>query len=339
MTMSIASCKEFILNQKTKYSNVLAEHYEKTPWRRLEKLGILGMNKRNGDYIAKYNSRRYHPLVDDKLKTKKLAENAGLAVPRLYGTVQIEHEIPDLVKELERIGDFVVKPAHGSGGEGILVVVSKSSHGFCKSSGQIISEQALVHHISNVLSGMYSLGGLPDSALIEQRVEFDPVFSDISYQGVPDIRTIVLKGVPVMAMLRLPTNQSDGKANLHQGAIGVGIDLKTGKTMNGVMQEHTVTHHPDTGHVITGLTIPNWELILELTAKCYDLIGLGYIGVDIMLDRRFGPLMLEMNARPGLSIQIANQCGLLKRLERIEAIHDLPKTIPERLTLAKTLTD
>ncbi len=339
MTMTVATCKEFILNQKAKYLDVLTDHYEKTPWRRLDKLGILGMNKRNGDYIAKYNSRRYYPLVDDKLQTKKLAENAGLAVPKLYGTVQIEHEIPDMVKKLELIGDFVIKPAHGSGGEGILVVIGKTSHGFRKGSGQIMGEQGLVHHISNILSGMYSLGGLPDSALIEQRVVFDPVFADISYQGVPDIRTIVLKGVPVMAMLRLPTHQSDGKANLHQGAIGVGIDLKTGKTLTGVMHEHTVTHHPDTGHVISDLTIPDWELILQLTAQCYDLVGLGYIGVDIVLDRRFGPLMLEMNARPGLSIQIANQCGLLTRLKRIEAIQHLPTTIPERLALAKTLTE
>mgnify|MGYP001815975058 CR=1 FL=1 len=338
MTFDKQRYKELLLEQKAKGMAILASLDAKMPWRRLEKFGILGMNKRNGDYIAKYNSRRHYPLVDDKLKTKKLAEDAGLAVPKLYGTVQTEHEIPDLVEQLELLGDFVIKPAHGSGGEGILVIMKKTSQGFRKSSGQIIGEQGLVHHISNILSGMYSLGGLPDTALIEQRVEFDPVFADISYQGVPDIRTIVLKGVPVMAMLRLPTHESDGKANLHQGAIGVGIDLKTGRTLTGVMHEHTVTHHPDTGHLISDLAIPNWERILQLTAHCYDLVGLGYIGVDIVLDRQHGPLMLEMNARPGLSIQIANQCGLLTRLQRIEAIQNLPKSIPERLALAKTLS-
>lgn len=337
MDFNQQSIKAALHKQKDNCLHAIAAFDAKMPWRRLEKLGILGMNKRNGDFIAKYNSRSKYPLVDDKLETKRLAEEAGVAVPKLYGIVKIEKEIPDLVQQLEQHGDFVIKPAHGSGGEGILIITGMSQHGFRKSSGQILSEQGLVHHISNILSGMYSLGGLPDTALIEQRVQFDPVFANISYQGVPDIRTIVLKGIPVMAMLRLPTHESDGKANLHQGAIGVGIDLKTGMTLEGVMHEHVIAHHPDTGFPITDIKIPNWDFILELTAQCYDLVGLGYIGVDIIIDSRHGPLMLEMNARPGLSIQIANQCGLLTRLNQIEAMAELPKDITQRIALAKTL--
>jgi len=45
---------------------------------------------------------------------------------------------------------------------------------------------------------------------------------------------------------------------------------------------------------------------------------MGYLGVDIVLDAQAGPLMLELNARPGLNIQIANQEGLLHRLRLIE---------------------
>lgn len=140
-----------------------------------------------------------------------------------------------------------------------------------------------------------------------------------------------------MAMIRLPTRMSDGKANLHQGAIGVGIDLKTGKTFSGVWHEHIIENHPDTGASILDLQIPEWDTILKLTAHCYDLVGLGYIGVDIILDRDHGPLMLEMNARPGLSIQIANRCGLLKSLEKVKAMKDVPASIDERIALSKTL--
>ena len=206
-----------------------------------------------------------------------------------------------------------------------------SQHGFRKSSGQILSEQGIVHHISNILSGVYSLSGLPDTALIEQRVQFAPVFANISYQGVPDIRTIVLKGIPVIAMLRLPTHESDGKANLHQGDIRVGIALKTGKTLTGVLHKQLITHHPDTGFPITDIQIPNWDFILELTAQCYDLVGLGYIGVDIILDSSHGSLMLEINARSGLSIQIENQCGLLTCLNQIDAMAELSKDIKQRI--------
>ena len=305
------------------------------PWKRLSDLGILGMNKRNGDFIAAYNKRSQYPLVDDKVKTKRLAEAAGVAVPKLYAVIEIEKQISSISKQLKEYNDFVVKPSHGSGGEGILVITSRALNGYRKSSGQIMTEQELCFHISNILSGMYSLGGLPDTALIEQRVDFDPVFSGVSYQGIPDVRTIVFRGVPVMAMIRLPTRMSDGKANLHQGAIGVGIDLKTGKTFSGVWHDQIVSHHPDTGISIVDLQIPNWDEILKLTARCYDLAGLGYIGVDIVLDRKRGPLVLEMNARPGLSIQIANRSGLLKRLEKIKEMVSIPESIEGRIGLAK----
>jgi len=37
-----------------------------------------------------------------------------------------------------------------------------------------------------------------------------------------------------MAMLRLPTKESGGKANLQQGAIGLGIDMASGVTTSAV---------------------------------------------------------------------------------------------------------
>ncbi|MBS1213554.1 MAG: alpha-L-glutamate ligase, partial [Proteobacteria bacterium] len=193
------------------------------------------------------------------------------------------------------------------------------------------------HHISNILNGMYSLGGLPDCALIEYRVKFDPLFEDVSYQGVPDIRTVVFRGVPVLSMIRLPTRLSDGKANLHQGAVGVGIDLAEGRTFAGVWHESMIEHHPDTGSAVTGLQIPHWDGILALNARCHDLVGLGFLGVDIVLDKELGPLMLEMNARPGLSIQLANKIGLLPRLRFLERLKAIPESVEDRVALAKTL--
>lgn len=308
------------------------------PWRRLRALGIMGMNERNGDFILRYNRRKNFPLVDDKRKTKSLALGAGIAVPDLYAVVEIEHQIAELRTHLACYEDFVIKPAHGSGGEGILVIVGRANEGYRKASGTLTSEEDLGHHISNILSGMYSLGGLPDCALIEYRVTFDPVFSEVSYLGVPDIRTVVFRGVPVMAMVRLPTRASDGKANLHQGAVGVGIELASGRTFKGVWHEHLVDQHPDTGGLIEGLSIPQWDEILALTARCHDLVGLGYLGVDIVLDRSLGPLMLEMNARPGLSIQLANRLGLLNRLRRVEALDHVPTSIDDRVALAKELS-
>lgn len=309
----------------------------KTPWQRLREQGILGMNQRNGDYIMPFNPRRLYPLVDDKRRTKELALAAGISVPDLYGMIEIESHIRHFKRLIGEHSDFVIKPSHGSGGNGIMVITDSVNGHYRRANGLRITLDDIEHHLSNILSGMYSLGGLPDSALLEYRVEFDPLFEEVSYQGVPDIRTIVFRGVPVMAMVRLPTRMSDGKANLHQGAVGVGIDLASGCITSGVWLEKSVAEHPDTGAPIHGLQIPHWDMLLQLAARCHDLVGLGYLGVDIVLDRARGPLVLELNARPGLSIQLANRDGLLTRLQRLAEQEKIPENASERAELAKTL--
>ncbi len=287
--------------------------------RRLAERGVLGINRRNADYVYLANSRRLYPLVDDKLETKRLALAAGMAVPELYGVLSTQHEIDELPRLVDGRDEFVLKPAHGSGGNGILVIAGRRGGRYRKASGQLLDADELYHHLSNALSGLYSLGGHRDRVMVEYRVRSAPLFDEISIQGVPDLRTIVYRGYPVMAMARLPTQASDGKANLHQGAVGVGIDLATGVTQGGVLGNEAVAEHPDTGRPIVGIQVPGWEELLELAARCYDITGLGYLGVDVVLDRDRGPLILELNARPGLNIQIANRRGLLGRLRRVEA--------------------
>jgi alpha-L-glutamate ligase-like protein len=289
--------------------------------RQLAKLGVLGLNRRNTEYTLRYNPRRLYPLVDDKLRTKQLAQRAGIAVPELYGVAEQNYQVRTLPEMLEQHSDFVVKPAHGSGGDGILVISGRSRQMYRNANGSLLSREELCYHVSNILSGVYSLGGQPDRALIEYRVRPDPLFEAISYQGVPDIRVIVFLGVPVMSMVRLPTRMSGGRANLHQGALGAGIDITNGTTLSAVWRNDIVTEHPDTGNMVMGLKIPNWETLLRLAARCYELTGLGYQGVDIVLDKDQGPLILELNARPGLNIQIANRYGLLPRLNLVEQNH------------------
>jgi alpha-L-glutamate ligase-like protein len=287
-------------------------------FRGLRQAGVLGINRRNGDYVLRYNQRRHYPLVDNKLATKQLAMQHQIATPQLYAEIRSEHDILKLPELLSEHSAFALKPAHGVGGDGIVVVTGKMHEFWRKANGTLLTMTELAYHTSNILSGLHSLGGQPDHAMIEYCVDIEPVFADISYYGVPDIRIIVLLGYPAMAMVRLPTRMSDGKANLHQGAIGAGVDLTTGTTLGGVWHNDTIDQHPDTFNHINGITITQWDDILTTAARCYDITGLGYLGVDMVLDRHYGPLMLELNARPGLNIQLANRTGLLKRLTAIE---------------------
>ena len=307
----------------------------KETWKELRARGVLGLNDRNLHYVSKYNERRLYPLVDDKYRTKKLARAAGVAVPELYGMVEILRQARDLPAVVQDKAGFAIKPSQGSGGSGVLVLTERTKNGWRKSSGDILTWEDLQYHISLILSGIFSLGGQPDKALVEYRVVPDKVFNQISYLGVPDMRIIVFFGVPVMTMVRLPTRISGGRANLHQGAIGVGIDIATGQTQTGVCQNEIITEHPDTGYSIMGIEIPHWEEMLALAAKSYELTGLAYQGVDIVLDRTHGPLLLELNARPGLNIQIANNCGLLPRLKKVEWNRKKFRTPEDRVKFAK----
>jgi len=304
--------------------------------RELRNAGLLGINRRNAEYTLRCNARRLYPLVDDKLITKRLAQQAGIAVPELYGVVEIARQIRDLDALIGNRPEFVIKPSRGSGGVGILVISGRTKQMFRRTDGTLVFREELEHHLLNVLSGLYSLAGQPDKVMIEYRVRFDPVFESISYLGVPDIRIIVFQGVPVMSMVRLPTRMSGGRANLHQGAIGAGIDLATGTTLQAVWRNEVVTEHPDTGNGVTGVRIPRWEDLLRIAAQCHELTGLGYLGVDIVLDRTLGPLILELNARPGLSIQIANRAGLLHRLRQVDAERTSLNSLEERVGFARS---
>ncbi|QCF26270.1 alpha-L-glutamate ligase-like protein [Hydrocarboniclastica marina] len=296
--------------------------------------GLLGMNRRNVQYINAYNSRDLYPLVDDKLKTKLLAVEYDIATPTLRQVVRAQHEISHFRDRVKDLPGFAIKPSKGSGGKGITVIERQDGDSFFKPSGSAVSIDHLSRHLSNILSGLYSLGGKTDVAIIEDLIVNDPDFAKLSHQGVPDIRIIVFRGYPVMAMLRLATQASDGKANLHQGAIGVGLDLSTGQGLHAVQYSKRVRNHPDTGLALLEIQIPDWFEMLRLAARCYDMTGLGYIGADLVVDKHRGPLLLELNARPGLAIQVANGVGLRPRLEHIEKLPRVKERAVDRVKYA-----
>lgn len=288
--------------------------------------GVLGMNARNYEIISKNNVRRLYPLVDDKVQTKTLAQKVGIHTPKLFGVINYQFEVKNFRNLIKNHTQFVVKPAHGSGGKGVLVITKWNEKSFETASNKTLSFTEVYQHISNILSGLYSLGGQYDIAIIEEMVHFSDAFKNFSYQGVPDVRIIVYKGYPAMAMMRLATKESAGRANLHQGAVGVGLDVHNGKTLQAVMHNYLIQTHPDTKVDLKTLQVPFWREHLIIGAQAFEMTGLGYLGADIVLDKTHGPLMLELNARPGLAIQIANGKGLIKILKEID------KSYPQGLT-------
>lgn len=297
----------------------------------LRAAGVLGMNSRNYDIIGRSNKRHLYPLVDDKVQTKKLANAVGINTPLLIGVIDVQNEVDRFLSLVKDYKEFVVKPAHGSGGKGVLVIKSYDAEHFVTASEKVLTYNEVYQHISNILSGLYSLGGKYDVALLEEMVHFSRQFQDFSYQGIPDVRVIVYQGFPALAMMRLATKESGGRANLHQGAVGVGIDIKTGKAIAAVSHDHPIFIHPDTGADLLKLQVPFWREHLEIAAKGYEMTKLGYLGADIVLDENRGPMMLELNARPGLAIQIANDRGIRNVLLNIRDNYPKGLNCQERL--------
>lgn len=303
---------------------------------KLKKKGIMGMNQRNSGYIGRYNPRRLYPLVDNKLKTKIIAHKANVTTPALLGVISMQAEVEHVEDYIKDTPGFVIKPAKGSGGKGILII-TKIEHGrYYKGNGKEESLSEIKRHVTDILAGLFSLGGSADVAVVEGLIQFDNTFDGFSFEGVPDVRVIVFKGFPVMAMMRLSTAASDGKANLHQGAVGVGLNIANGKALHAVQFDQQVKHHPDTNKQLTLLEVPKWDRLIYLASSCYEMTGMGYLGTDMVLDREHGPMLLELNARPGLAIQIANGQGILPRLKLIESLGDTSKmSVEERIAFSK----
>jgi len=305
---------------------------------------VLGMNARNHLYQSRYNKRKGKKIAASKLLTKSILRKNKLTVPRLYRVFRSEKGVENF--DFTRLPEsFVVKPSQGLGGEGILVIEKGGTFAgeWITVDQQRITVNDLKLHIKDILVGKYSMFDLPDQAFVEERVGVHPRFEAISFQGTPDIGVLVFNKIPVMAFLRLPTNESHGKANMFQGAIACGIDIATGVTTEAIKHTKEIRFFPGSRRRLKGVKIPRWDEVLELAVKTAEMVGLGYCRVDIVLQPKKTkkgklksvPMVLEINSQPGLKIQLANKVGLRRRLERVEGLK--VKTIKQGISIGKAL--
>lgn len=281
---------------------------------------ILGMNARY--FYTKMNSGSSRQFGFSKLKTKLLLQENKIPTAKLYHILESVEQLEQL--QWEHIPTpFVIKPVSGSAGKGILVIIEKKENEsiWINNSKHEFSKEDLELHIRNIFDGEFSTWGSQYFALIEEMIPPHPKLAKLAYQGTPDVRIIVFNSVPVMAMLRVPTKESDGKANLDKGAIGLGIDIATGVTTYGIKGKgEQITHFPHSKKKVNGITIPFWTQTLELAVKAANVAGYEFMGADLFIHEEKGPMVVELNGFPGLSIQLANREGLKRRLERVEGL-------------------
>lgn len=297
---------------------------------------VIGINRRNHDYLFRFNRRDRFALVDDKIATKECLAAHDVPHPPLLDTCDAPWRLRELGVRLGAHATFAMKPARGAGGGGIVVVVGSQDGRFQTAGGRELRWPALSAHAADILAGVYSMAAREDRVLVEALVVSDPVLGALSYRGVPDIRVVLLRGVPLLAMLRLPTRRSDGRANLHLGGVGVGVHLVSGRTTTAISGRRAITTHPDLDVPLAGTVVPSWGDALRIAVHAADAVGLGFVGVDLVLDAARGPLVLELNARPGLAIQLANRRGMRPLLEHV-AQGVVPASPDARIALGRAL--
>ncbi len=277
--------------------------------------GILGMNARNLQYIRRYNSAASKQFADDKLFTKQFLNSRGIGAAKLFHVASHYSQLtPEFFQALP--DSFVIKPNRGFAGAGIVVVAGKKKNGWVSASGKSLTQEMLYRTCIEILEGKYSISGVHDKVIFEEKLDPHPAFRKLSDIGLPDIRVVVFNLVPVMAMARIPTHESEGKANMELGALALGIDIGSGQTTGGAKKTTFVTRMPN-GYPTKGFQMPFWEEILDTVATIQHVTKIGFLGVDLVVTKE-GVKVLEVNARPGLKIQVANKSPLKARLDKIK---------------------
>lgn len=301
------------------------------------------MNARNLRFLRPYNRPTGIRIADDKLLSKRVLDQHGLPSQQLFAVITRARDLNEF--RWDRLpSSFVIKPNRGFGGGGIIVIRSRKKvasgqePAYVSIDGEVWPVSKLEEHIRDILDGRFSLTSSPDLAFVEERIKLHPAFEPYTYKGIPDVRVIVFNRVPVMAGVRLPTAKSKGKANIAVGAAYVGIDLADGSATNATLKKPRrmiIERHPDTDAELLDLVVPQWDEVLTIAVQASIVSKLGMIGVDIAFDATKGPVVMELNARPGLDIQFANLAPLGSRLERVEGIRY--STVERSVRLAKDL--
>jgi len=272
---------------------------------------VVGMNARNA-HIARNNPLPAIRLVSDKAATKEALRRYDVPVARTIGVIA-EHRRARGVTAGDLPAEWVLKPNRGHGGNGVLIADRRDGDGWRRGSGRRLPLREVRDHLRLVLDGEFS-GRHRDTALLEPLIRTDAGLARLSYQGLPDVRVICEHDQPRLAMLRLPTSRSGGRANLHQGAVGAAVDIDTGRVVAARAGRRATDVHPDSLAPLLGAQVPSWDEVLSAASRCGPATGLHYVGADVVIDESHGPVVLEVNARPGLQIQNVTASGLSRVL-------------------------
>ena len=287
---------------------------------------ILWMNKRYLKYIKAFNPKKDMKLADSKLKTKKLLQDLDIPSPKLIDVIKNRKQLQNYDFSKFEWEEFVVKPNKWSKWKWILIckMINKN---IVKISWQLIDIDTFKKQIADILDGRYSMTMWADIAFIEEKIIPWDDFSIFCEYGLADIRLITMQLVPVMAMLRYPTKESDGKANIAAGWVWFWIDIASGKITSMYHNRKIyIKEFPEDYKQFQWKQISYWDDILLYSSQIQYFTNIWYLWLDWTIAQPW-PNLIEINAMAGMEIQLVNGEWLENRLKKVE---DLKITSPSK---------
>lgn len=258
----------------------------------------------NGDYKF---------ILDDKLIFEEIFRNY-IRVPKTYawisnGNIYGMHEFDinndnfiDFIKEKK---DVVLKWENGYEGKGTYVIK------------YIEKSKFIINHEEKNINDLKKVFSYYGTAILSEYIEQSKFSNELYPNSTNTIRIICAKkknekyAKIYKAVQRIGNNYSKPVDNFCAGGFASEIDIQTGELQEIISKNPKAEYklkllkeHPDTGNIIYGKKIPNWEKIKkEITDLTNKFPYLNLIAWDVLLTEE-GICIIEANA--------SSSCDLLQ---------------------------
>ena len=144
--------------------------------------------------------------------------------------------------------------------------------------------------------------------LIEEVVEQHETMNSMSPSSVNTIRIITIRNgekVTLVAGCVRVSRSGNVVDNFNAGGLSGILDINTGKIVTDGYDKFRATfkNHPDTGTQFMGFEIPMWDDVVDLVTEAAKVVPeVRYIGWDVAISKKYGPLLIEGNSYPGQDV-------------------------------------
>ena len=273
---------------------------------------------------------KYNIVFDDKLVAKlvfgRLVRtpetvaylDRGMIVDELGNPLDVD----SVIERIRAEGRVVLKPISSARGKGVAVLSIRGD--------QLCSDEEIVEDPAAYLRRC-------ERSFLSTFVVQHPYAAALYPNSVNTLRIVTMRDPDTRqvfvshALQRIGNDRSAPVDNFSRGGFAVTIDHRTGELLraaSGNKASGTVEFietHPDSGAVIVGQRVPNWQNVLNVATRAHSSFPQAeLIGWDFALDENAEPVMIEANATTDVDlIQVHRPMLTDPRVRRFFEFHGI----------------